>query len=305
MDIISLNDDKKINNTIVILGNFDGIHRGHQSLIDKANELKATSESALKVVFFTFYPYPLEIITGKKVENLIISRDEKIYLAESLGLDIYFECDFDKDTLRLSPDEFIDNILIDKLGVKHIVVGDDFRFGYKRSGDVDYLSKRADKCGYKVHKMDRIRSKGDIISSTLLRKCIEDLDFKRFRELAGRDYFILGEVLHGKAIGRTLGYPTCNQRIDDSKLPLKKGVYASRTQVAGKLYDSISFVGNSLGNKARGQFETFIFDFDEMIYGEQIRVDIVAFVREQIKMNSLDELKETIENDIKVVKGEL
>ncbi len=300
MRIVKLKDDIQINNSIVVLGNFDGLHRGHLSLVEKARELR--EEQGGNIVFFTFYPHPLEIITGKMSEDLVFSRDEKIFIAESMGFDVYFECSFDEETARTSPVDFVKNILVGKLGAKAIVVGEDFRFAYKRMGNVDLLKSLKDEYGYSVYPLKKMEIDGEIVSSTLLRDCLRNLDFDKFRKLAGRDYFILGEVLHGKAIGRTLGYPTANQRIDDRKLALKKGVYATRTHIGDRVYDSISFVGNSLGNKARGQFETFIFDFSDDIYGEIIRVDLLDFIRASKKVNSLDHLKEMIDNDIKEVK---
>ncbi len=301
MRIVKLKDETKLNNSIVVLGNFDGLHRGHMSLLEKAKELK--EEQGGSIVFFTFYPHPLEVITGLMSSDLVFSRDEKIFMAESLGADIYFECGFDKETAATPPSDFVSDILVYKLGAKAIVVGEDFRFAYKRMGNVELLEALKDKYNYSLYPLKKLEIDGEIVSSTLLRQCLRDLDFAKFRKLTGRDYFILGEVLHGKAIGRTLGYPTANQRIDDRKLALEKGVYASRTHIGDRTYDSISFVGNSLGNKARGQFETFIFDFSDDIYGEIIRVDLLDFIRESKKVDSLDHLKEMIDNDIKEVKS--
>ncbi len=300
MQIIKLNEDKKLNNSVVVLGNFDGIHKGHQELIKKAREIK--DKKGGNIVFFTFYPHPLEIITGKKSSQLIFSRAEKIATAEELGVDIYFEYSFNDFSSKISADEFIKDILVGKLGAKAIVIGEDFRFAYKREGSARLLSSLKNDYGYEVYAMKKLEKDGEIISSTLLRECIFKLDFARFRDLAGRNYFILGEVLHGKAIGRTLGYPTANLKIDERKLELKKGVYATRTIIGDRAYDSISFVGNSLGDKARGQFETYIFDFADDIYGDIIKVEILAFIRGQKEVKSLEHLKEMIEDDIKKVK---
>ncbi len=297
---LSSNETVELKNSIVILGNFDGMHKGHMKLIEKAKQLKNSDDE--NIVLFTFYPYPLEVIRNEKSTSLIFSNDEKLYVCDSIGVDYYFECIFDDATMHMKPKKFIETFLVGKLGAKHIVVGDDFRFAYRRSGDTSILNQFGVYFGYEVHIVEKLKIDDEIVSSTLLRQCITNAEFAKFKKLTGRDYFILGEVVHGRAIGRTLGYPTANINVNERKLSLAKGVYATKTHIDGKTYDSISFVGNSLGYEDFIRFETYIFDFSEMIYGQVIKVDIVQFIRGQKSITSLEELKTLIEEDICKVK---
>ncbi len=296
MYLSNLEDKTKLKNSILILGNFDGLHKGHKKLLEKAREIK--KEKGGNIVLFTFFPHPLEFIKGEKVKNLIFDRREKIYIARKNDLDVYFEYSSTEHNLHMDAQDFVKEIIADKLSAKAVVVGEDFHFAHNRSGNVEVLEKLSEKYGYELEVIKQLEIDGEIVSSTLLRKCILANDFDKFKKLCGRNYFIMGEVVHGKAIGRTLGYPTANISVDERKLPLTKGVYASRTWVGDEVFDSISFVGNSLGDKSRVQFETFIFDFNEMIYGEVIKVEIVNFIRGQKQIHSTKELKEIIRDDI-------
>ncbi len=296
MYLSNLEDKTQFNNSVVILGNFDGLHKGHEKLIKKAFEIK--NKKGGKVVLFTFYPHPLELIKGEKVKNLIFDRNEKFHIASSYDIDVLFEYASTKQNLKMEAEEFVKRVLVDKLDVGVVVVGEDFRFARNRSGNVEILRDLSSKYGYDVEIIDQLEIDGEVVSSTLLRDCVLANDFFKFKKFSGREYFIMGEVVHGKAIGRTLGYPTANISVDERKLPLNKGVYASRTYVDDRVYDSVSFVGNSLGDKSKVQFETFIFDFNEMIYGKEIKVEMVDFIRGQKEIHSTIELKEIIKDDI-------
>ncbi len=297
MKIITVDENTSLNNTVVVLGNFDGFHKGHMLLVNKAFS-KKSDKIDNHTLFFTFIPHTSTISSGKKPDNLIFSEKEKRSLVKKFGFDYYCIFPFTKKNILITPEKFAADILVKKLGANVVIVGDDYRFGHKHVGDANMLKELGVKNGFSVIVIPRYKENGIIFSSTILRQCITNLDFEQFANMTGRNYFITGEVVHGKALGRKIGYPTTNIIIDEEKLRLKKGVYATYAFVHGKKYESISFIGESLYDASRLQLETFIFDFDEMIYGENIRVEFIKFVREEIMIDSIDHLVRLIEDDI-------
>ncbi|MBQ8912517.1 MAG: bifunctional riboflavin kinase/FAD synthetase, partial [Lachnospiraceae bacterium] len=200
MEIVAY-DKAEFNNTAVALGKFEGIHKGHMLLIDKITKL-----SHMSVVFTINMP-----------EEEVINLDHERYdIFDKCGVDVVCECPFDERISKLSPEDFIKNILCDRLGAAFVVVGSDFRFGYKRSGDTETLKKYADIYGYRVIVFDKLKIDNHIVSSTYIRSLLDNGEVDKVIKYMGRPYYISGEVTYGKRLGRTIGFPTVNL-IPDSK----------------------------------------------------------------------------------------
>lgn len=295
MEIIAY-DKAKLNNTAVALGKFEGIHKGHMLLINKITNLSYKS-----VVFTINMP-------DEKVINL---DDERYDIFDKCGVDVVCECPFDERISKLSPEDFIKNILCDRLGASYVVVGSDFKFGYKRTGDTETLKKYADIYGYKVIVFEKLKIDEHIVSSTDIRNMLDKGEVDKVIKYMGRPYLISGEVIYGKRLGRTIGFPTVNLIPDiRKKLPLY-GAYETRVFIEGdeKIYQAITNVGdnptvNENSNDdilSKAVIETHLLDYSGDLYGSKIKVEFLNFLRPEIKFNSLDELKKQLEIDKKRV----
>ena len=282
-------------NTAVSLGKFDGIHRGHQSLI---NGILSYKEQGLQAVVFSFLVHPEVLIGGKEI-SLIATEKEKKRKLEKMGVDVFISYPFSKEMLSMEAEQFIKEILVDKLDAKVIVVGKDFRFGHKRKGDIALLEKFASVYGYKVIVPDKVMLNGKRISSTRIREAIEKGNMEFVQTLLGEPYSITGEVVHGKAIGRTIGMPTANVIPDNQKLSPPFGVYVSKTLVDGVWYEGITNIGiqPTVTEEKVKLAETFLFDFSGNLYGKEIQTNLYYFRRLEQKFATLEDLKEQIKRD--------
>ena len=290
MEIIAY-DKAQLDNTAVALGKFEGIHKGHMLLINRIIELPEKS------VVFTIN------MADERVINLDAERYE---IFEKIGVDYVCECPFDERISRLSPEEFIKNILVDRLGVRYVVVGADFRFGYKRTGDTDTLKELADIYGYKVIIFDKLKVNDNIVSTSAIRAFLDEGAVDRVMEYMGRPYSVSGDVVYGKQLGRTMGFPTVNIIPDIKKrLPLS-GAYETRVYIEDddNVYKAITNVGNNpTVNGDLDNVETHILDYSGDLYNREIKVEFIRFIRPEKKFGSLDELKAQLEADKKSVKG--
>ncbi|WP_051437787.1 riboflavin biosynthesis protein RibF [Eubacterium xylanophilum] len=274
-----------LNRTVVCIGKFDGLHRGHQVLI---NSLE--NEAEIDKVLFTF-PLP--------GEKNIYTEDEKRFLAEKIGVDTYVECPFDESFRSMSPEQFVSDILVNECHAMAICVGDDFRFGKDRAGDKLLLQALSIKYGYSVKIVRKETYNEEEISSTRIRKCIAEGDICAANDMLGTPLFIMGKIEHGNQIGRTIGFPTTNVILDQTKLAPKFGVYLTENHVAGGTYRGITNIGvkPTIAKDNVVSAETFLKDFSGDIYGETIRTELIEFVRPEMKFGSIDELKKQINID--------
>lgn len=289
MDIIK-GLDFKIQNSAVSLGKFDGIHKGHRLLL---NEILKHKENIPTVFTFDVKSRDRKPESGMPVtRNVIYSQQEKEFLLNKLGIQREVLFPFNEVTRDMEPEEFIEDFLVGKMDVRFICVGEDFRFGKARRGNVGMLKKYASHYGYDIKIFHKLKSHDEIISSTLVRQKIENGEIKRANELLGENYFIMGEVVHGNKIGRTLNMPTANIVPESDKVLMPSGVYASTVELDGRVYKSVTNVGRkpTVGINAIG-VETYIFDFDEDIYGKNIKVNFYEFLRPEKKFPDLTELK--------------
>lgn len=296
MDYITEFTDFKLHNSVVTLGKFDGIHRGHQLLLNKVLEYKILG---YLTVMFTFAYHPSNLFSDIEID-LIYTEEEKKHILERSGLDVLISYPFTEETASIEPEEFIKKILIGKLDAKIIVVGSDFRFGHKRRGDVALLRAMSKEYGYELIVFDKMELNHRVVSSTYIRSEIADGHIEEANKLLGNPFTIFGEVQHGRKIGRTLGFPTTNLITSHTKLLPPNGVYASKTIIDGIEYPGITNIGNNptVGTTPERRVETYIFDFDADLYGTSIAVSLYAFERPERKFASVDELKSQMKKDI-------
>lgn len=286
--------------TVVVLGNFDGIHKGHRELINIARAY--SKDFNLKSLVFTFNPHPTFLLENKKAVNLIYLSNEKKKILQDL-VDIFIEYPFDIETLKMSPEFFVDQIISKQLNAKVVVVGDDYRFGQNRKGDIHLLNELSNKYGYKLIVLNKIKYENTIISSTWIRKEILDGNMEKVTSLLGQPFCIFGEVEYGKNIGNKLGFPTANITPSSEKITPPNGVYISRVTLNNQLYESITNIGvNPTVNGQKKVIETYIFDFNGNIYGEEIKIEILKYIRNENKFESVEGLKQQINNDIMTAK---
>ncbi|PKM50632.1 MAG: hypothetical protein CVV02_10110 [Firmicutes bacterium HGW-Firmicutes-7] len=302
MEKITMNDYIKLPKTAVVLGNFDGIHKGHTLLIKKAKEI--AREEGVKTAIFTFNPHPSFVLTGKMPVDLIYTGQEKEMVMEQEGIDFYIEFPFTKQSASMSYKQFIEDIILTKLNAQVVIIGADYRFGKNKLGDYKTLVKYSQEYDFDVIVVHKLKHKDTVISSTWIRDEIKNANIELANELTGRPFIINGQVMKGKNIGTGIGIPTANIIPDESKLLPPKGVYVSKVQVKGKDYNGVTNIGNN--PTVEGQaliIETHIIDFNEDIYGEEISVKLYHYVRPEKKFNNLTELKEQIDLDIEEMKN--
>ena len=276
---------------VVTIGTFDGVHIGHQELLRKLRE-SAKSVGA-ETVILTFFPHPRMIIHPEDQGiRLINTVKEKIELLEAMGIDHLIITPFTRDFSNLSPEEYIEEILVKRIGTTKISIGYDHRFGKDRAGSLADLNKLAPKFGYEVEVIPEQDIQQAAVSSTRIRQALLTGDIVSATELLGHTFSLEGRVIRGDQIGRTLGYPTANLYVEEPyKLIPADGIYSAYTYVEGKKYEGMAYIGHRpTVNGMSRNIEVNIFDFDEEIYGQIIRIDFDAFIRPDKKFNSLEEL---------------
>ena len=278
------------------IGMFDGVHLGHQSIIKK---LKTISQSKnLESAILTFWPHPRKVFNPQDDLKLLNNIDEKTYLLQKNGLKHLFLKEFDEDFRNLTGEEFVKQILVEKLQVKHLIVGYDHTFGKNRSGDFSLLKKMGPELGFEVEQVEAVNYKGINISSTQIRNALSNGNVILANEMLGYNYSISGNVIHGKKIGRTIGYPTANIEVDALKLLPKKGAYIVDVFVKNQHYKGMLSIGTNptVAGKVIS-VEVYILDFDEDIYEQEISVNFREFLHEEIKFNGLEELMVRLDED--------
>lgn len=282
--------------TVVALGNFDGLHVAHMTII--RNGIQYAKEHNLKSGVLLFDENTKGVTQGKI--ELITPNEAKLELLEREKADFVFMEKFDKEFMKKTPEEFV-LYLVNNLHVKAVCVGYDYSFGFKAQGDVEMLKKFGEKYGFKVFVTDVIKIDGRVVASTYIRQVIKSGEMEEAERFLGRRYCIEGNVVKGLQNGRKMGIPTANVDYDINMALPKAGVYAGITYVSGKRLKSVINVGkNPTFGAEKLTVESHILGFDEDIYGEYIRVSFAKRLRGDIKFNSMEELKNQIQNDIEV-----
>jgi riboflavin kinase/FMN adenylyltransferase len=299
MRVYKTSSFKLTEQTVVTLGNFDGLHAGHKRLFTAARDF-ARKNGALTAVF-SFFPHPTAFFTGAPF-RYIYTPDEKTYLLqEELGADIYFEYPFG-DVFELPPERFITDVLVKRLNCRAVAVGENYRFGKNREGDVSTLISEGGKLGFDVFSAPLLLDEdGAKISSSVIRGHISQTRFEDARKLLTRPYFIRTTVTGGERLGRVLGFPTVNQTIPPLKLTPPNGVYATTVTISKKTYKGATNVGvkPTVSDKNIVAAETFITGFDGDLYGDVVQVDFLRKLRDEQKFPNIDALKAQITQDLK------
>ncbi|MGN0437984.1 MAG: bifunctional riboflavin kinase/FAD synthetase [Lachnospiraceae bacterium] len=304
--MIYLNGEKakqfKTENTAIALGKFDGIHIGHQLLMEGLKKEKTKGRNTL---VFSFGIQPGTILNGEERKN-IYTTEEKVQYFRELDIDILLEYPFTKEFASFMPEDFVKTCLVEQLGVKCIYVGEDFRFGKNRSGNLQILKELGKKYNFTVYGIPKKQVKDEIVSSTTIRSLLEH-DFSYANTMLGNPYFVYGPVVHGNHLGNTIGFPTINQEIGVNKIVPKFGVYASRILFDDKKYYGISNLGikPTIDSCSKIGLETYIFDFNENLYGQHIKTELLCFIRKEMKFDSIDKLKQQIKKDIVICKEKI
>jgi len=284
----------------VALGNFDGVHRGHQKLISEM--VKKSNEKRLISSVFVFKNHTKIQIEGMGPE-LICSSDQRKYILNSLGVERIFTMDFNQEIMKYSPNEFIEKILVDKIGAKLVVVGTDYRFGYNKSGNANLLKMICSDYNIEVVIIDPVKYKGEDISSTRIRSQIKAGNMQDAELMLGRKYSIIGKVVDGKKIGHTIGFPTANISPVANYVIPKYGVYDTITLVEHNEYISLTNVGiNPTFEERSIKIESHLLNFDKNIYSAIIEIFFTSYIREEVKFSSLEQLINQIELDILAMK---
>lgn len=303
MEIIKNIDDFKSDKPLVLsLGMFDGVHLGHQSIIQHLKQKKEeipNSETAI----LTFWPHPRLVFNPNDDLKLLNSITEKTIKIEEFGIENLILKEFDKNFRDLSGEEFIREILVKKLNVKYLVIGYDHVFGKNKSGNYSLLQKLSKEMDYQVEQMEAVNLLNEHISSTKIRNALLNGEISTANEMLGYEYSVSGEVVHGKKIGRTIGFPTANIQVDSIKLLPKKGAYIVEVIWKNQSYKGMLSVGtNPTVNGKELSTEVFILDFDQTIYGENITVKFKEFLHEEIKFESLEKLIDRLQEDEKLTR---
>ncbi len=298
IDLLNYNETRF--NTAIALGNFDGIHIGHQQLIKTM--VSKSKELGLKSSLLLFKSHTKTIVDNNK-PNLITNNQQKFEIAEDLGIDIIYLLDFDEKIMKLSGEDFVKDIIIKKMNGKLVTVGFDYRFGYKASGDSKYLTELGEKYNIEVIVLSPVYKDHEIISSSRIRELIGNGNITDVSNILGRPYSIIGKVIPGKNRGNKLGFPTANiEPIDNYVIP-KNGVYITYTIIDDKIYISATNIGyNPTFNEDILKIETHILDFNENIYGKTLEIQFLDFLRDDIKFENKEDLIKQMEIDIQMIK---
>ena len=281
--------------TVISLGKFDGIHRGHELLMERLAEKK---REGLKAAIFTFDIPPRRNVQHVEAK-VLTTNEEKMHIFEEMGIDYLIECPFTEEVMHMEPEDFI-RMLVERLHVKCIVAGEDFRFGHNRRGDYRMLQEYAGKLGYEALILKKMKEDARDISSTFVREEIAAGNIEKANHLLGYRYLVKGMVKHGNQIGRTIGIPTINLIPPEEKLLPPFGVYVSEVAIGEERYQGVTNVGckpTIEGNNPVG-VETYLLDFHENVYDRIVTVEFISKIRAEHKFKNIEALKEQMENDI-------
>ena len=298
----SLDEIKGIEPTVIALGNFDGVHKGHQQIIERT--VKSAEAAGLKSAVFTFSNHTRTLLKNLPAVKNILYPEEKAEIMESMGIDYLFNIPFTKDILTMSPEAFVKDILVDRFRIREAYCGFNYSFGYKAMGTPEVLMHEGLKHGFGIHVQEPYMIDGVVVSSTYIRQLIADGKMEECTKFMGRMYSIGGEVVVGNKLGRTIGFPTSNIMLDETMAAPPNGVYVTFCTYNGTRYPSITNVGvkPTVGTYNKN-IETHIFNFDKELYGKQIRVEFVKRMREERKFASVEELSKRIEHDCIMAKA--
>lgn len=286
-----------ISNPVVTIGNFDGVHKGHQALFtklkDRAKELKGTS------LVITFEPHPIKVMSPEKLKPLITVLEQKKELVITQGIDLLLLIKFTMKFSGIAARDFVKDILVDKIRIKEIIVGYDYAFGHNREGNIQLLREMGKEFDFTVTQVEPVYAGNTLVSSTSIRNLILEGKISEANRLLGRDYQLMGEVVKGRRRGKPLlGYSTANLKLPEGLIP-REGVYIVTVELEGRLYQGLTNIGYNptFKNKVLS-IETHILDFSADIVSQNIKVNFLARLRDEIRFGTAEELSQQITRDI-------
>lgn len=294
--ITGTTDFKILQPTAVAIGKFDGLHLGHKELLKQI--LKMKSEGLLSTIF-TFDPPP-EVLFGKRQAKEITTKEEKRIIFEKMGVDILIEYPLNEISAAIEPEDFVKMVLKEKMNMSYLAAGYDLSFGHKGAGNAGLLRKLAPELAFELKIIEKVCEEGREISSTFIREEVEKGNMSHVTKLLGEPYMVIGQVVHGAKLGRRIGMPTINLLPEKEKMLPPKGVYYSRTKIGEKEYKSITNIGEkpTVSNAKQIGVETYLYEFDQDVYGKNAIVKLLEFKRPERKFSDVEELKAQMMKDV-------
>jgi len=280
------------------LGMFDGVHLGHLSIINTLNEI--AKREHLESAILSFWPHPRKFLNPDDNVKMLNTLEEKLELLDKSGIKNIFLKTFDEEFRNLTGTEFCEQVLVDKLNVKHIIIGHDHTFGKNKSGNFELLKTLSDELGFKVNQLGAVQVKNLNISSTKIRIALSEGRISEANEMLGYHYPLTGKVIHGKKLGRTIGYPTANIEVPINKLLPKSGAYIVEVYIDNQCYKGMLSIGTNptIDDKNESlHTEVYILDFDQDIYGKEITVKFRDYLHDEIKFEGLEKLIDKLDED--------
>ncbi|MFU0823876.1 bifunctional riboflavin kinase/FAD synthetase [Clostridium sp.] len=283
------------NKTYIALGSFDGLHIGHMNLINKTIELARANNA--KSMVFTFKNHPLTIINEEIAPKLIINNKAKTELLKDAGIDILNYVEFNEEFMKIAPEKFIQNI-IESYNAKGLIVGFNYRFGYKNLGDIELLKDLSNSLGFELNVIAPIKVNDEIVSSSRIRHLISEGDIIKANRFLNRPFFLEGKVVSGKQLGKKIGFPTINLDYNKNLVLPRGGVYYTIVEYSGKKYKGITNIGyNPTVKDKKLSIETHIIDFNKDIYNEFVKIYFYKRIRDEKKFESVEILSKQLEKD--------
>jgi riboflavin kinase/FMN adenylyltransferase len=295
----SINDFQSTKKTILTLGTFDGVHIGHKKILERITQ--NTENGKYESLVLTFFPHPRMVLQEKSEIKLLNTIAEKSKLLEETGIENLVIHPFNESFSRLTAEEFVHSILVDQFHIQKIIIGHDHRFGRNRTANIDDLIAFGAEYGFEVEQISAQEIQDVSVSSTKIRKALDEGNITLANDYLGYAYFLSGEVVKGKQLGRTIGFPTANIQIEEDykKIP-KNGVYIVKTFIDNAAIFGMMNIGfNPTVNGQKQTIEVNLFDFDADIYGQKLEISLLEYIREEQKFGSVDLLKEQLNKDKK------
>lgn len=283
--------------TVVTIGTFDGVHLGHRQIINRLNE--SAQANGWESCVLTFFPHPRMVLQKDTSLRLINTIDERAQLLEGLGLDHLVIHPFTLDFSRYHAETFVEEILVNSLNAKKVIIGYDHRFGRNRNANIEDLKRFGDQLGFEIEEISKQQLEDVAISSTKVRKALESGDVALANNYLDQPFMLTGEVVRGRSLGRTIGYPTANLKIaEDYKLIPAQGVYVVKSQIEGvAVYGMMNIGTNPTVGGSDQTIETYFFDFDQDLYGQQLEINLLARIRAEQHFSNVEELVKAMRVD--------
>ena len=298
----SIEVEERFKNPVLTIGNYDGLHLGHGRIIARVKQRAAEIDGTS--ILMTFHPHPLQVLRHSRELPFITPEEQKERVIEEMGIDVLFVVPFTDEFSHISPEAFIETILVGRFNIKGIVIGHDFRFGRDGKGDAALLERMSRTFGFFVEVVDPITLDGQRVASNRIRTLLTDGEVTEGAKMLGRPYVIAGTVVRAKGRGATIGFPTINLRTDYPLIP-RNGVYVTEAEVNGRWLPSVTNIGHNPTFEAgmERSIETFILDFSDDLYDRKVRVRFLKRIRDEVRFGSIEELKSRIAEDVGIARA--